>query len=245
MAKQIAGLCNFVGTIDDMTFYRMEGKYYARGKSSLTSKRVKTSPEFRRTMFNAGLLARASKIGRVIYKALPPRWRQYWMYRSFTGEALLLLKHNPYTEQQVTQMLWDCYVKYWEAIKAADPDNIIFLPVPVKIRKRRKYSPESLERLRKRRGWKECKPREQQTPQTATPKEIIIPREIVSIEEAGKNNLLPAEKQMPIPLKRKKDLSTWYISPTGQLVHPLSTAQLVNPSTGPPVNFSTCQLINR
>ena len=148
MAKQIAGLCYpLTGTIDDITFYKMEGKHYARAKSSLTGKRVKTSPEFRKTMLNAGLMARASKIGAQIYKALPPGWRQFWMYRSFTGEALLLLKHNPYTDKEVKQILWKCYVEYWEQRKAIDPDNPIFQPKPQKIRKRRKYSEESIQRL--------------------------------------------------------------------------------------------------
>ena len=71
--------------------------YYARAKSSLSSKRVKTSPEFKWTMINAGLMACASKIGSAIYKALPPGWRGFCMYRSFTGEALRLLKENPYS----------------------------------------------------------------------------------------------------------------------------------------------------
>jgi hypothetical protein len=105
MAKQ-AGLCFFEATIDDITFYKMEGKYYARVKSSLSSKRVKTSPEFKWTMRSAGRLARASKIGSQIYKALPPGWRQFWMYRSFTGEAFTLLKENAYTDEEVKQLLW-------------------------------------------------------------------------------------------------------------------------------------------
>lgn len=96
MAKQIAGLCFWEGTFDDLTFYKMDRQYYARAKSSLSSKRVKTSAEFKRTMVLAGLLARASKIGTQVYKALPPGWWQFWMYRGFTGEAFtLLLKGIP------------------------------------------------------------------------------------------------------------------------------------------------------
>lgn len=146
MAKQIAGLCFFEGTFDDLVFYKMDKKYYVRVKSSLSSKRVKTSPEFKWTMFYASLMARASRIGSVIYKSLPSRWRQFWMYRSFTGEALTLLKENPYTDEDVKAILWQRYVAYWEAHKAADPDNIIWQPVPTKIRKRRKYSEETIQR---------------------------------------------------------------------------------------------------
>ena len=147
MAKQIAGLCRLEGTFDQLTFYKMDGQYYVRVKSRLTSERVKTSPEFHRTMYLASLMARASRIGSQIYKALPPGWRQFWMYRSFTGEALLLLKYHRYTDQEAKQLLWKCYVENWEQQKAIDPDNPIFQPREKKIRKRRKYSEESIQRL--------------------------------------------------------------------------------------------------
>ena len=152
MAKQIAGLCRLEGTFDDITFYKMDGQYYARAKSTLSSERVKTSPEFKWTMVYARLLGRASKIGSQVYKALPPGWRQFWMYRSFTGEAFTLLKENDYTDKQVKQLLWNCYVDYWEQRKAIDPDNPIWQPKAQKIRKRRKYSEESIQRLLKRKG---------------------------------------------------------------------------------------------
>ena len=79
-------------TIGDLTFYMMDGVNYVRIKSSLTRKRVLKSPDFRKTRLYAGFMARASKIGSVIYQALPHDWRQGWMYRAFTGEALQLLK---------------------------------------------------------------------------------------------------------------------------------------------------------
>jgi hypothetical protein len=149
--KQIGGLCYpLVKTIDDLVFYKLGDEYYARKKSTLSSERVKTSPEFRRTMVHADLLKRASKIGAAVYNALPPGWRQFWMYRSFTGEAFILLQDNPYTDEEVKQLLWQCYVEYWEQRKLIDPDNLIFQPKPKKIRKRRKYSEESIKRLLKR-----------------------------------------------------------------------------------------------
>jgi hypothetical protein len=158
MAKQIAGLCFLEGTFDDITFYKMDGQYYARAKSSLSSKRVKTSAEFRKTMAHADLLVRASKIGSQIYKALPPGWRQFWMYRGFTGEAYTLLMENAYDDEEVKKFLWQCYVEYWEQRKVVDPDNPIWQPKPKKVRKRRKYSDESVQRLLKRKG-KDGKPK--------------------------------------------------------------------------------------
>lgn len=43
MARQIGDII-ITGTIDDITFYEMDGKGYARHKSSLTGKRVKRDP---------------------------------------------------------------------------------------------------------------------------------------------------------------------------------------------------------
>jgi hypothetical protein len=118
MAKQIAGLCRLEGTFGNATFYKMEGKYYARKKSRLTAEKVKTHPDFECTMIYAGLLGRASKIGSVIYQQLPENWRQFWMYRSFTGEAMKMLEGGA-TEQEAKDYLWKTYVEYWELLKAA------------------------------------------------------------------------------------------------------------------------------
>jgi len=118
MAKQIAGLCRLEGTFDGITFYKMQGEYYARKKSKLTAEDVKTLPNFACTMIYAGLLGRASKIGSVIYQQLPENWRQFWMYRSFTGEAMKMLEGGA-TEQEAKDYLWKTYVEYWELLKAA------------------------------------------------------------------------------------------------------------------------------
>ena len=97
-------------TIGDLTFYMMDGVNYVRIKSSLTRKRVLKSPDFRKTRLYAGFMAQASKIGSVIYQALPHDWRQGWMYRAFTGEALQLLKEGK-TVEETTRVLWERYVE--------------------------------------------------------------------------------------------------------------------------------------
>ena len=84
-----------------------------RMKSSLESKRVKTSPKFRLTMIYARLMARASKIGSVVYKALPAEFRQFWMYRAFTGEAMQWLKTGR-TDEEVKKILLKTYAEVWE-----------------------------------------------------------------------------------------------------------------------------------
>jgi hypothetical protein len=56
MAKQI-GEFKITGTYDDVTYYEMEGQYYARKKSSLKGARVKKDPRFKRTIQCAQRLA--------------------------------------------------------------------------------------------------------------------------------------------------------------------------------------------
>ena len=111
MAKQCGPLF-FECTWDDLTFYKMEGKYYVRKKSRLTREKVLTHPAFARTRFYADRLVTASKIASSIYSDLPLHWRQFWMYRDFTGEALTML-NNDATPQQAYDYLWQTYVEYW------------------------------------------------------------------------------------------------------------------------------------
>jgi len=96
--------------MDDLTYYMMGGVNYVRKKSRLTRKRVLTSPNFRKTRSYAGLMSQASKIGSVIYQALAPDWRQAWMYRAFTGEAMQILKEGR-TVEETTRLMWERYVE--------------------------------------------------------------------------------------------------------------------------------------
>ena len=116
MAKQIGNI-KITGTYDNVCFYQMDGAYYARRKSSLTARRVKTSPKFALTRVYAGLLAQASKIASEIYKDLPRGFRQYWMFRAFTGEALQCLKKGE-TCEEAKEKLWQTYVSVWELKKS-------------------------------------------------------------------------------------------------------------------------------
>jgi hypothetical protein len=97
-------------TMCDLTFYVMEGRNFVRKKSSLTRRKVLYSPQFARTRHNAGLMAKASKIGSHVYNALPEYWRQGWMYRSFTGEAYSMLGKR-ISEDDIQQLLYQRYVE--------------------------------------------------------------------------------------------------------------------------------------
>jgi hypothetical protein len=80
------------GTVQHICFYKMNGAYYLRTKSSLTARRVKKDPAFARTMQYARLLGKASKIASQVYKTYPKATRQFSEYRTLTGKAIQLLK---------------------------------------------------------------------------------------------------------------------------------------------------------
>lgn len=111
MAKQV-GPIFLECTWDDLTFYKMDGKYYARKKSRLTREKVLKHPDFEKTRIYASLLACASKIASSIYSDLPLNWRQFWMFRAFTGEAFTMLNTGA-TAQEAYDHLWETYVEYW------------------------------------------------------------------------------------------------------------------------------------
>lgn len=107
MAKQV-GPIFLVGTFDGVHFYKMGDEYYVRMQSSLEGKTVKTSARFRNTMRFANMMASSSTIGRAIFKALPARFKQSWMYRAFVGEAMQLFKTGKAYEE-VFDVLWKLY----------------------------------------------------------------------------------------------------------------------------------------
>jgi hypothetical protein len=105
MAKQI-GPNYLVGIHGGLCWYKMDGQYYVRTLSAIHySKKAK---RFRNTMASAERLANASKIASIIYRALPKHWKQYWMFRAFTGEAALLMKYEK-TMEQTLEFLWKRY----------------------------------------------------------------------------------------------------------------------------------------
>ena len=100
MAKQI-GPVKVVGTIGNICFYKMGDEYYARLKSSLSGKRVKKDPRFKRTMEFASFLSIAAKIASEIYSTLP---KQRGLYRKMVGMAMQMLKLGVEREETVLQL---------------------------------------------------------------------------------------------------------------------------------------------
>lgn len=109
MARQ-TGIYTITGTIDNLCFYKMEGKFYVRQKSSLSGTRVKKDPAFAKTMQYANMLGTASKIASAIYRQLDKRQKVQGLYRQLTGEAMQLLKAGK-TKDNTAHMLQSKYLR--------------------------------------------------------------------------------------------------------------------------------------
>ena len=103
MAKQ-SGIIKITGTINGICFYKLHGEHYARLKSSLNGKRIKTDKVFQNTMKYAALLAEASKVGSVVYHLLPKEKRERKVYQQLTGKAMQLLKKGLTNENVIAQL---------------------------------------------------------------------------------------------------------------------------------------------
>jgi len=98
MARQ-TGIWHITACIDNLCFYKMEGKYYVRMKSSLTAKRVKKDPAFKRTMQCAASLANASQIASALYRELPKEKKGIAVYRKLTAKAMTLLRNGKSSDE--------------------------------------------------------------------------------------------------------------------------------------------------
>src|ERR1044072_6838067 len=107
MAKQ-SGPLYITGTYNGICFYKMNGAYYARQKSSLSGKRVKKDKAFTLTMVYAGIFGRASEIAGEVYRGLDPKKKKHALYRAMTSKANKLLKEGLDSEAVKARLLADC-----------------------------------------------------------------------------------------------------------------------------------------
>ena len=98
MARQV-GPFFITGTFRGITYYQMGKGFYARSKSSLNGKRVKEDIAFRKTMENAGLFGRASRIASSIYRLVDKDRKDIRLYRKWTGMSLQFLRRGKSIEE--------------------------------------------------------------------------------------------------------------------------------------------------
>jgi hypothetical protein len=104
MGKQV-GPDYITGTVGDRTYYKLNGQYLVRAKSTLSRRRVKRSPAFRRTMEYAGWLAQASKVASEVYRMIVRERRRVETYRAMTGMAMGFIKEGMDKEMVKSQLI--------------------------------------------------------------------------------------------------------------------------------------------
>lgn len=92
------------GTVDNLTFYKMEGAYYVRMKSSLTRKRFFKDAAFEGSRRSSNRLAVGSKLASSVYKSFPEKKRRYSVFCALKSLAIKLLKEQR-SEQAVLMQL--------------------------------------------------------------------------------------------------------------------------------------------
>jgi hypothetical protein len=87
-------------TIDDLVFYKMDGKGYVRTKSSLTGKQFKTQQRFANSRKSAERFKAANIMASKVYRNIPADKRKYAFFCLLKSTAIRLLKTDT-PEQEV------------------------------------------------------------------------------------------------------------------------------------------------
>jgi hypothetical protein len=108
MAKQ-AGDIKITGTVDDVSFYKMQGAYYVRRKSSLTGKKFWKDKAFEGSRESCSRFARGNVLASEVYRNLDKEKRSYSLFLCLKKKAIELLK-NKIDEERMISLLQQ-YVK--------------------------------------------------------------------------------------------------------------------------------------
>jgi len=105
MAKQ-AGDFFIEGSIDDLTYYKMNGTYYVRQKSSLTKKKFWKSKAFERSRESCKRFSEGNKLASRIYRMIEKEKRVYSLYCFLKKRAISLLKEGK-SQKEAEEVLMD------------------------------------------------------------------------------------------------------------------------------------------
>jgi len=108
MAKQV-GILKITGTVCGLTFYKLDGQYYVRQKTSLNRKRVMRDRRFARSRECMSRFGQASQIAGQVYRKLPAREKQPGLFGRMTGRANRMLFAGA-SPEMVLQELIDAYL---------------------------------------------------------------------------------------------------------------------------------------
>jgi hypothetical protein len=104
MAKQ-AGDIFIEGTIDDLTFYKMCGKYYVRMKTSLTGKRFWKDKAFEGSRKSCSRFGEGNKLASAVFRLVEKEKSTNGLFPFLRTRAIALLKEEKPSEVVVCLLL--------------------------------------------------------------------------------------------------------------------------------------------
>ena len=108
MARQ-TGIIKVRGTVGGITFYKLNGIYYARAKTSLSKERVQQDAAFARSRRSSAFFGTAAKLAKVVYRKLPVSKKGHGIIGRLTAKANRLL-HEGVTANEVLAFLLEHYL---------------------------------------------------------------------------------------------------------------------------------------
>jgi hypothetical protein len=106
MAKQ-AGKYRFIGTVDDLCFYKMDGVHYVRMKSSLNGKKFWRDKAFEGARKSCKRFGEGNRLASKVYQMIEEEKRVYKLFCFLKTRAILLLK-----EEKNLQKAEDILIEY-------------------------------------------------------------------------------------------------------------------------------------
>ena len=104
MAKQIGDIM-ITGTIDSITFYRMEGKFYARKKSALSRKKFLRADCFEGSRRSAARFSEGNRLASRAYRTVDKDKRVYSLFCFLKTRAIALLKQGKKGEEVMVDLV--------------------------------------------------------------------------------------------------------------------------------------------
>ena len=122
MAKQ-AGNIFIEGTIDELTFYKMDGVHYIRMKSCLTGKRFWKHKAFEGSRKSCARFGEGNKLASKIYRMIEEEKRSYKLFCFLKTRAIQLIKEGK-SLLQAEEILMD-YVRSFGYIEDGEEETIV------------------------------------------------------------------------------------------------------------------------
>ena len=104
MAKQ-AGDIFIKGTIDDLCFYKMDGKYYVRMKSSLSGKRFWKDKAFEGSRKSCSRFGEGNQLASIVFQFVNKERRANRLFPFLRTKAIGLLKEERGAEEVISVLL--------------------------------------------------------------------------------------------------------------------------------------------